>query len=230
MGSVIVVLIVAVGSLPAAAQGCSVAGWNTQCNQFGTIAMESQRDVRGAPIDLVVSVTLHTSFSDRDTRWLLFSVRNVTDDGGSPVSLAVTRFATSSGPVVTTKVDHERPNEANLWVHVLDAPVGAPIEIGLRVGVSERGAFRLETLVMAFDRGYTPVRQDDGSEASLFSFTLLGVNQASASVSSGGGPGSNGGFGGGLLSGKKLPGPELVALAGGLGAAALVASRLRRDA
>jgi hypothetical protein len=74
---------------------------------------------------------------------------------------------------------------------------------------------------MAFDRGYAPVRDGAGNEASLFSFTLLGVNKETAAGSSGGG--------GSFLQGYKLPGfetgPALVAIT--LAVAAVAVARRR---
>jgi hypothetical protein len=206
----------------AGAQGaCSEPGKNMQCTEFGTIAMDSQRDIRGDTIGIVAAITLNTAYADHGVRWLLFSVRNVTEDGSNPVTLSLNKFSTDSGDVVTTRVEHPSPNELNLWVDVLDTPVMTPIRLDVQVGSTDRGAYRLETLVMAFDRGYAPVRDGAGNEASLFSFTLLGVNKETAAGSSGGG--------GSFLQGYKLPGfetgPALVAIT--LAVAAVAVARRR---
>lgn len=202
---------------PVAAQdGCSGAGRNGQCTEFGTISMDSQRDIRGQPINVEIPIYLNTGYADQGTRWLLFSVRNVTADGSNPVTIELTRFATASGNIVTTRVEHPTANELNLWVDILDTPVQIPISLDVRVGSTERGAFRLETLVMAFDRGYTPVHESSGAEASLFSFSLLGVNKETANVHADGGS---------LFDGNKLPAPPLAAILGALGAALVLARR-----
>jgi hypothetical protein len=196
--------------------GCSMAGRNAQCTAFGTVSMESQRDIRGDPIDVSIPIELSTAYADQGTRWLLFSVRNVTSDGSNPVTIQLTKFSTDSGDVVTTRVEQRTPNELNLWVDILDTPVQKPITLDVQVGSTERGAFRLETLVMAFDRGYSPIKDSDGNDASLFSFTLLGVNKET------GGMQVNGGS---LSDGHKLPGLEALPILAALGAAAVLARR-----
>lgn len=208
-------------TVPVSAQGrCEEPGQNMQCNDFGEIAMDTQRDIRGSVIDASAVVTLETSYFDQEARWIMFSVRNVTDDGGSPVTIALTSFSTPSGDVVTTRVEHPSPNELNLWVDTLDAPVGTPITIALQVGSTERGAFQLETLVMAFDRGYSPIINESGEPASLFSSTLLGVNKETGAVQSGGGS---------ILDGHKLPGLEMVAVIAALAVVAAVVHRRRSN-
>jgi hypothetical protein len=207
------------GLSPAAAQGgCSEDGRNVQCTGFGRISMESQRDIRGDAIDVAAAVTLDTGYADQGARWLLFSVRNVEADGSNPVTIELGHFTSPYGDIVTTRVEHATANELDLWVDILDTPVGQPIDLALRVGATERGAFRLETLVMAFDRGYEPVKDPDGNDASLFSFTLLGVNQETGAVNPDGGS---------LAEGKKLPALGAVPL---LSAVALLAVLARRRA
>jgi hypothetical protein len=207
---------------PAGAQGaCMQPERNVQCTEFGTIAMDSQRDIRGKAIEVTTDVHLNTGYEDRGTRWLLFSIRNVEADGSNPVTIQLDRFSSPYGDVVTTRVDHNTANELNLWVDILDLPIGMPIELKVNVGATERGAFRLETLVMAFDRGYAPI-QVAGSDASLFSFTLLGVNEETGAISPGGDS---------FLDGKKLPALGLIPLLAAVGAAvaavALTGRRLR---
>ena len=204
-------------ALPTAqARECGDPGMNGQCTEFGSIAMESQRDIRGEPIDLTVSFTLDTAYADQGSRWLLVSVRNVEADGSNPVTIEMVRFASAYGDDLTTRVEQPHANELNLWVETLDTPVGTPVTLDLRVGATERGAFRLETLVMAFDRGYAPIRDSDGNDASLFSFTLLGVNDETQAQS---------GDKGSLLRGNKIPGLEATAALGALVGAALLLRR-----
>lgn len=203
-------------AIPAAAQGCAADGYNMQCTEFGRIAMESQRDIRGSAIDVRSDVYLNTAYEDQGARWLLFSIRNVEADGSNPVTLELKGFSSSYGEVVTTRVDRAGANEIDLWVDVLDTPVGTDIHLDVSVGSTERGAFRLETLVMAFDRGYAPIQASDGSEASLFSFTLLGVNDETGEVDTDGGS---------LSDGKKLPGPGLVPIVAALAVAAVLVGR-----
>lgn len=198
------------------AQACGQAGMNGQCTEFGSIAMESQRDIRGDAIGLTVTFTLNTAYADQGSRWLLVSVRNVENDGSNPVTIEMTSFASAYGDILTTRVEQPSPSELNLWVETLDTPIGTPITLDLTVGATERGAFQLETLVMAFDRGYAPVKDSMGNDASLFSFTLLGVNEETSAVSSDKGS---------LLRGNKVPGFEAVALIGALVAVALLSQR-----
>ncbi len=195
---------------PAWAQGgCTQAEKNMQCTEFGTISMDSQRDIRGEPIDITATITLDTAFADQGARWLLFSVSNVTEESGEPITITLKGFSTYYGAIVTTRVEHHSANMLNLWVDTLDTPVGTPISLDLKVGATERGAYRLEVLVMAFDRGYAPVQDAYGNDASLFSFTLLGVNKETKG-------GSGGAGAGGFLDGNKVPGfgfiPALAAL------------------
>lgn len=202
----------------ASAQGCSEPGRNAQCTAFGNIAMDSQRDIRGSPIDVGVAIFLHTGYEDQGARWLLFSVRNVEQDGSNPVTVKLTKFASPHGDIVTTRVEDAKANELNLWVDILDTPVGVPIDLGVRVGATERGAFTLEALVMAFDRGYAPIQDSSGNDASLFSFTLLGVNKETANVNSDGGS---------LLDGNKVPALGFVPLLAILAGLVVVARRRR---
>lgn len=205
---------------PAGAQGsCAVPERNAQCTEFGTIAMDSQRDIRGEPIDIAADITLNTAYEDQGARWLLFSVRNVEADGSNPVTIELNGFSSAYGEIVTTRVDHDTANELDLWVDVLDTPVGIPIDLDVKVGATERGAFRLETLVMAFDRGYAPLKDAAGNDASLFSFTLLGVNEETGSISPGGDS---------LSDGKKLPALGLVPLLAAVAAAVVLFGRRLR--
>src|SRR5581483_7906356 len=91
-----------------------------------------------------------------------------------------------------------------LWVDVLDTPINATIYLNLTAGSSQRGAFVLEVLVMPFDRGYTPIADAYGNPHSLYSFTLLGVNQETGNVANGPNPG--------LLQGHKVPALEVPAI------------------
>jgi hypothetical protein len=204
--------------LPSAAAqgGCAEDGRNMQCTGFGRISMESQRDIRGDAIDVAAAITLDTAYADQGARWLLFSVRNVEADGSNPVTIELDHFTSPYGDIVTTRVEHATANELDLWVDILDMPVGAPIDLALHVGATERGAFRLETLVMAFDRGYAPIKDAAGNDASLFSFTLLGVNKETGAVNPDGGS---------ITEGKKLPALGAVPL---LSAVALLAVLSRR--
>lgn len=202
---------------PAAqAQACGEPGMNGQCTEFGSIAMEGQRDIRGDAIDLTVTFTLNTAYADQGSRWLLVSVRNIEDDGSNPVTIELRSFASAYGDILTTRVEQPSANELNLWVETLDTPINTPITLDLRVGATDRGAFQLETLVMAFDRGYAPVKDSMGNDASLFSFTLLGVNEETSAVASDKGS---------LLRGNKVPGLGAVAVLGALVAVALLLKR-----
>ncbi|MEA3203358.1 MAG: hypothetical protein QOI63_1033 [Thermoplasmata archaeon] len=200
----------------AAPDACNQPGKNIQCTGFGSIAMDTQRDIKGDPVDLTASVWLNTNYADHGTRWILFSIRNVTSEG-SPIAISLLKFATPSGEVVTTRVDHDKPNEVDLWVDILDTPVNTPITIDVQVGSSERGAYRLEALVLAFDRGYETVKVD-GGEASLFASTLLGVNKETGKIANAGG--------GSILQGKKTPGLLVPGLVLALCAVALLRRRL----
>ena len=184
-----------------------------QCAEMGVIKMDSQRDIRGEPIDVAVDIYLNSAYADAGARWFLFSVRNVESDGSNPVTLALTRFGTDAGDIVTTRVEHNTANEIDLWVDGLDLPVGQSIHLDLNVGCTERGAFRLETLVMAFDRGYEPIMDSAGNEASLFSFTLLGVNEETSALKP---------EGGSIMDGRKLPGLAVSAIVVALPAVALL--------
>lgn len=195
--------LVASSALPgAAARGddeCEEDGRNLQCNEFGTIGMDTRHDVRGKPVTVVTDITLETSYKDSGARWLLFSLRHDPEGAdSSPVTIDLKRFETPHGEIITTEVERNGANEINLWVDVLDTPVGVPIQIEAEVGVTDRGAFVLETLVLPFDRGYEPVYDSEGEEASLFSSTLLGVNKETRSTHSGDGKG--------FLDGQKTPG------------------------
>jgi hypothetical protein len=189
-------------------EDCTGGGVNGECNAFGKIAMQNREEVRGEPVDVNTTVTLNTSYEDRGARWVMFSVRNVTADGDSPVSIRLNSFATDEGEVVTTRVVHEEPNELNLWVDVLDLPVHKEIEIDVTVGVTDEGAYAFETLVLAFDRGYDPVQMANGDKASLFSYTLLGVNEATEPIGSS--TSSDGALG--VLS--EIPAPSALATLG----------------
>lgn len=165
----------------AAAQACSEPGRNVQCSELGSIRMDSVREIRGAPIQLAAEVTLNSAFKEQGARWFLFSVRNVTGDGINPVQLQVDSFTADGAPIVTSK-DERKAHETNFWVDVEDVPVGKTIRIEMTVGSAEAGAFQLEALVMAFDRGYAAMHDSTGAEASLFSFTLLGVKSPTGAV------------------------------------------------
>ena len=218
LGSVALACLLALS--PAGAQGgCTTPERNMQCTEFGTIAMDSQRDIRGQAIDVSADITLNTGYEAQGARWLLFSVRNIEADGSNPVTVGLNHFTSTYGDIVTTRVEHSKANELDLWVDILDTPVGTPIDLQVNVGSTERGAFRLETLVMAFDRGYAPILDSQGNDASLFSFTLLGVNDETGAVSPGGDS---------LSDGKKLPGPGLIPVLAAMAAAVvLVGRRLR---
>jgi len=165
----------------AAAQQCSEPGHNVQCSELGSIRMDAVREIKGAPIQAYVEVTLNSNFKDHGARWFLFSVRNLTSDGANPISIKVDGFTAGGSPVVTTKTD-TKYYETDYWVDADDVPVGKTIRIDMTVGAADTGAFLLEALAMPFDRGYAPVTDATGAEASLFSFTLLGVKSSTPGV------------------------------------------------
>lgn len=168
---------------------CQEDGYNIQCNTFGKIRMPSQEDIRGETVRMETQIELTTNLVDRDARWIMFSVRNVTGLDDEPVSVGLQSFRTPAGEIYVSETEQTEPNQVNLWVHVVDVPVNQPIVIEYDIGVSERGAYRLETLVLGFDRGYEPIQGPDGKDMSLFSFTLLGVNGATSPASVGGSSG-----------------------------------------
>lgn len=196
---------------------CEQEGKNTQCNALGSIAMETQTEILGEPILVHITTTVDDTHSQQGARYIMFSIRHDATD--SPVSLSLVSFETGKGEIFTERIDHPIPNEINVWVQVADIPEGKPIDIAVEVGSSDRGAFRLETLVMAFDRGYEPVSGTDGNEVTLFSFTMLGVNKESSNVASGSGTT--------LIDRVRVPGPGLPLTLLGVVAAGLWASRRR---
>lgn len=171
---------------PFKAEPCEAAGMNIQCNDFGRISMLNKYDIRGTAVSVPINVTLATSYPDLDTRWIMFSVRNTTEDGANPVMIRFDGIHTPFGELVTSNVENHGPHEMAVWVHMLDVPIGVPITLDITVGASERGAFLLEAIVMAFDRGYEPVL-DQGKELSLYSSSMLGVNKETNSLSGAGG-------------------------------------------
>lgn len=202
----------------ATANGCEQDGKNTQCNDLGSIAMDTQREIRGELIEVKIDLTIDDTHTDQGARYIMFSVRH--DGSSSPVSLSIKSFDTSAGPIFAERIDHDRPNEINIWTHVADIPEGKPIDLVVTVGANDKGAFQLETLVMPFDRGYEPVRERGGAEVTLFSFTMLGVNEPSGDV--------NQGSGLSLVDRVRTPGPSVPALLGGLFALAFIVARRNR--
>lgn len=213
--------LLAVAGSASAQDDCQESGKNIECNAFGRIAMENRERVKGEPVDVNASITLNTSYEDQGARWIMFSIRNVTDRGPSPVSVQLNTFSTDEGEIVTTRVDHEQENELNLWVDVLDLPVGEEITLDVTVGCTEEGAYAVETLVLAFDRGYDPIKNASGENVGLFSYTLLGVNEATEAVSAANGDEP--------LGIRGVPGPTSLAAAGSvtIAAAALAGGRER---
>lgn len=183
---------------PPSSSGCDSPGTNSQCNGFGSIRMISQVEIRGTPVDIEVSITLNTLFPERNARWILFSMRNLTSEGESPVMIGLRGFSTPHGDIAATRTEQTKPSELNLWVDVLDLPVNTPITLKATIGARERGAYVLEMLVMPFDRGYTPISDSSNAPQSLYSFTLLGVNKETNAVSGAGDKDS-------LLRGNKIP-------------------------
>lgn len=187
-----------------AESSCTEKGKNVQCTEFGSISMDTQRDIRGDPITVTANIHLNTGYADQGARWIMFSVRNVTDAGTSPVTIGVNGFSTPDGDIIVTRTEQNKASEVNLWVDVLDLPIDKPISLALNVGATERGAFSLETLVLAFDRGYAPITTQNGAEASLFSFSLLGVNEETKTTADG----NNDSF----TEGNKLPSVGIVSV------------------
>lgn len=177
---------------------CQKDGVNVECNDFGAIMMPITKNVKGDPVNLAVNITLETSYEDRGARWVMFSMRNITDDGDSPVTIGLGSFTSSSGDIVTTRVIQDKPSELNLWIDVLDLPIGEPITLEAEIGVTERGAFAIETIVIPFDRGYEPIKDAQGAPVSLYSSTLLAVNAATTATAAG--------DDGSILDGNKVPG------------------------
>ncbi|HET6398190.1 MAG TPA: hypothetical protein VFH47_01390 [Candidatus Thermoplasmatota archaeon] len=199
---------------------CDQPRTNMQCNEFGSIAMPSQVRIRGEPVEVTATIELNTNLQNRGSRYFLFSFRNVTEDGSNPIWIQVTDFSTPNGRVEFTREDHKGAHEKNYWVDIVDLPVNQPITVTMLVGATDRGAYSLEALVMAFDRGYAPVYDSSGSQASLFSFTLLSVNESTGD--------NRDAHAGGGKPGFNIPGPTLgVALAAVAVAGIVAARRLR---
>ncbi len=198
------------GSAP---QDCRKSGKNGQCNEFGEIWMDNRVDVEGERVDLRADIMLYTDFSERNTRWIMFSMRNISQELGHPVDVELRAFNTEHGDIVTTREDYQ-DHRVDLWVDVLDLPVNTPIVVEMNVGVTERGAFDMETMVLAFDRGYDPITMSGGQEASLFAYTTLSVTEATS--------------GSGLMSKiQNVPGVGAVAVLGALAAVAVAIGRRR---
>lgn len=197
----------------AAPQDCRKSGKNGECNQFGEIWMDTRKDVKGERVDLKTDIMLYTDFSDQNARWVMFSVRNISQELGHPVDVQLNSFRTEHGNVVTTREDYQ-DHRVDLWVDVLDLPVNTPITITMNVGSTERGAFDLETMVLAFDRGYDPIRMAGGKQASLFAYTTLSVTDETGSS----------GF---ISRVQNVPGFEAVAVLGALAAVAIALARGR---
>jgi hypothetical protein len=191
----------AAAQMPAQNTSCAPAGMSGQCNELGSILMDFQREIKGQPIDVSVRITIDNNYREQ-ARYFLFSVRNVTVDEPTPVTLALKSFATSLGPVAVWKQESPGPHEINLWVDGMDIPVGQPIDLAVTVGVGQRGAYNLEALVMPFDRAYHPLIGANGMELSLFAFTWLAVNDPTTAAT-----GSNGVFDPDSV-GRALPGME----------------------
>ncbi len=195
---------------------CKEAGYNMQCNQFGTIKMENQADIRGEAVPVTATLVVDQTYEQAGARWVLISIRHVPEgSGGSPISLSLTSVKSPFGNVYITSIDQEMPNEINVWVHVVDIPLGSPIEVKYMIGSSDRGAFRVETLAMPFDRGYEPITDARGNDLILYSFALVGVNKESGVVAS-----TSGGSGG-----RGIPTVGLPILGVGLLGAALLIRR-----
>jgi hypothetical protein len=152
----------------------------------------------------------------------MFSVRNVTDGNDSPVVVQVLNFSAPAGDVQVTRREIRSPSETDLWVDVLDVPVGQPMNLSVQVGSSQRGAYRLEALVLPFDKDYHVIHDSTGAEASLFAFTFLGVNKETGGTTGTGLPFTSGSVG------KSLPGMEAGMAAAALGGASLLAWHGRR--
>jgi hypothetical protein len=197
----------------AAAAPCTEGGHNVQCSELGSIRMDSVREIKGSPIQLSTEVTLNSNFKDHGARWFLFSVRNLTSDGANPIQIHIDGFSADGAKIATSKAD-QKSYESDFWVDVEDVPVGKTIRIDMTVGAADAGAFQLEALVMAFDRGYSAITDSTGAEASLYSFTLLGVKSPTGSI--GAGP---------LSGGYTVPTYQIPALIGILGVAALLRRR-----
>ncbi len=212
-----IALVVLSGSAAALEGGsggsCDRKGKSGECKAYGEIWMDSSAEIRGEEVQLNTDVYLNTNFQDMGARWVMFSVRNITWDGSDPVLVSVDSFKTEHGDIITTREDRS-DNKVDLWVDVMDLPVGTPITIETTVGSTEKGAYMLETLVLAFDRGYDPIQDQYGDNVALFASTHLGVNEVTGSS-------------GGLTSKfQNVPGvaPALLVAAIGL-AAVLLAGR-----
>lgn len=179
-------------------EDCQEDGVNVECNDFGQIRMPTTKDVKGSPVTLAAEITIEKTYEDQEARWFMFSIRNITADGDSPVTIDLQGFNTSSGDVVVTRTIQDSPSELNLWVDVLDIPVGERITLEVEVGATERGAFAIETLVIPFDRGYEPIKNETGADVSLYSSTLLAVNDETTTTTTE--------DEGSILDGNKVPG------------------------
>jgi hypothetical protein len=181
--------------------------------------MATEKYVSGDPVEVPIGITITHTFESQHARSFLFSVRNVSlGVDASPVTILVTGFTSAGRDVPVTRAENRSGSEVDLWVDVLDIPVGDPMTITALAGSTQAGAFKLEALVMPFDKDYRPVYDSTGAQASLFSYTLLGVNKPTAAE-------RGGAFGAGTL-GKRLPGFEAgSAVLAGMAATALVAGR-----
>ncbi len=201
---------------------CRQSGYNMQCNEFGTIRMENTKDVKGEHVESTTYITLDTDFEEENARWVMFSLRNTTP-GGSPVEIQVDAFETNqSGDIITTRQIQDDPNEVELWVDTLDLPVDEEIRLEATVAVTELGAYQLETIVIPFDRAYDPIQTSGGERITLFSYTMLGVNDPTPSLDA---DHENGGW---LSTAQETPAPGIAIAAMLLGAAALTKRRFQR--
>jgi hypothetical protein len=215
LGLLLIAAPVALASTALADDHCQADRYNPECNDFGTIQMPTQKDVKGSPVTVTAHIVIDTTYEEQDARWVMFSMRNVTEE--SPVTINLRAFSSSSGEVVTTQVVQEKPSELNLSVDVLDLPTREVITPEAEIGVTDRGAFALGSIVIPFDRGYEPIKDARGDPVSLYSSTLLAVNEETSSTSKDSDSS--------LISGNKLPSATTGLVLGVIGVSALVLAR-----
>lgn len=187
--------------------GCQQAVANMQCSELGSIAMDAQDTIGGAPVDVTTRITITHNYQERNAQ---VPVRRAQRGHGTPgiATPEATRLTTASGDLRVA--DRRRPSatEVNTRVDVPDVPVGQEIQLTTRAGATDKDAYRLEVLVQPFDKDHHAIEDGSGSgnDASLFSSTLLIVNEATGAVSGGTRP-----FGGEVGNALRVPGADATA-------------------
>ncbi|MHB8604490.1 MAG: hypothetical protein ACYDCK_04475 [Thermoplasmatota archaeon] len=147
-----------------------------ETNDLGSISMQYETLMNGTALPIDASVALrNTTFGDEQVTYVMFSFNT----SGTPLVAKFDSLATANGTDIAVTKKASLPNEEHWFADIHDLPKETPVLMRGTLDATDRGLYRVSAVVVVFNYRWEPLKLANGSTASLYSFTQVGVNKES---------------------------------------------------